>query len=459
MSKALRFLVGMGQGYMNASAAQEKAKKEQEVQDLRNQLTRMQIDGAQIDLDNKKALATAGEDRTAALNEPVDGMGPSAMVVGKNGMAGAQSFAPEDTQGAQSYAASQNTPEAKQGRTVSALAKMDPVKAIDYKAKAVELARQAEGEGMMDFVRYNFADAPSVEDIDAGKVKVSPVVGLEDFNKVGKWKVPEGAQRQWFNQDLGNGRKVQDFRIIGPDGKPIAGGFSGRAVEGLFGMTAKEREAMADGRAKDAAAGRREDRRLSLAESETESQNEYRAGMVRNGATKLEGAQDLKMPEAVKLQIDGLDNEIKALDGVLSPTPADKARRIDLTNKRNAVLSQYMPGSGGAQQPDPLGWRGQSTPAGAPAAAPGDARQPMDESTALSILQNEYGGNPAMAASDVQSIQAELAKKGLTAENRMVLQDRLRVAMAAASVKRAQPTKPRIAPMQAPQQGGAQGSW
>lgn len=128
---------------------------------------RAEAEQARKDRDELRQL---GADVQPVIKEAAGGMGPSAVMVGK------QAYGTEGA--AQAAADKFNAPEAKIARQQGALisqgrpdAAMDlGEKSMKYAAMSKKLSDAMKAEGIGDFIDSNMMAAPRVEDIEAGKV-------------------------------------------------------------------------------------------------------------------------------------------------------------------------------------------------------------------------------------------------------------------------------------------------
>lgn len=246
----MQFLSGLLQGGLAQHQRNQTMERDKLQQEQIDKIRQMQIDKMQAEVQDQKDLRLATAPVVAEVNAPGDGMGPSANMVGAmGGPKTAYGTSPEQTQQAASMVDTMNKPEAVAQRRDAVL-----MRTPEGEEKALRLselrrshAKAIETEGAMDFVNQNFQAAPSIEDIESGKAGAFQLSGIEGFNKTGKLKIPEGATGKWQVLDLGNGRKVPDFMVVGADGKPLSP-MSGRTMEAINGMSLKEREALADSR-------------------------------------------------------------------------------------------------------------------------------------------------------------------------------------------------------------------
>lgn len=108
--------------------------------------------------------------------------------------------------------------------------------------KLREAAKMAETEGVGTFLDANLNAAPSVADIESGKAGQFHLQGVDAFNASGKARLPEGTRGQWVVLTAPDGRKVSDFRLVGPDGQPVDGGVSARRMAAGLYMNRAEME-------------------------------------------------------------------------------------------------------------------------------------------------------------------------------------------------------------------------
>lgn len=250
MLRALSSMGSFAGGFMEGLDDNERRARRKKLEDQQSEVQALQLEGLKSQAQDQKDLRLATAPVVAEVNAPGDGMGPSANMVGAmGGPKTAYGTSPEQTQQATTMAEAMNKPEAVAQRRDAVL-----MRTPEGEEKALRLselrrshAKAIETEGAMDFVNQNFQAAPSIGDIESGKAGTFQLNGIEGFNKTGKLKIPDGAVGKWQVLDLGNGRKVPDFMVVGADGKPLSP-MSGRTMEAIHGMSLKEREALADSR-------------------------------------------------------------------------------------------------------------------------------------------------------------------------------------------------------------------
>jgi len=250
MLRALSSMGSFAGGFMEGLDDNERRARRKKLEEQQSEVQALQLEGLKAQAQDQKDLRLATAPVVAEVNSPGDGMGPSANMVGAmGGPKTAYGTSPEQTQQAASMVDAMNKPEAVAQRRDAVL-----MRTPEGEEKALRLselrrshAKAIETEGAMDFVNQNFQAAPSIEDIESGKAGTFQLSGIEGFNKTGKLKIPEGSTGRWQVLDLGNGRKVADFMVVGADGKPLSP-MSGRTMEAIHGMSLKEREALADSR-------------------------------------------------------------------------------------------------------------------------------------------------------------------------------------------------------------------
>lgn len=190
----------------------------------RGKQLREQSDAAAQARKDRDELRQVGADVEPVIKEAAGGMGPSAVMVGK------QAYGTEGD--AQVAADKFNAPEAKIARQQGALiAQGRPdaslelgEKAMKYSAMSKKLSDAMKAEGIGDFIDGNMMSAPRVEDIEAGKAGVFDFnpEEVKKFNAVGgKVTIGAGQKGRWTTFALNNGRKVADFEVIDADGKPV----------------------------------------------------------------------------------------------------------------------------------------------------------------------------------------------------------------------------------------------
>lgn len=221
-----------------------------------------------------QALREAGADVEPVIKEAAGGMGPSAVMVGK------QAYGTEGD--AQAAADKFNAPEAKIARQQGALiAQGRPdaslelgEKSMKYSALSKKLSDAMKAEGIGDFIDGNMMSAPRVEDIEAGKAGVFDFnpEDVKKFNAVGgKLTIGEGQKGRWTTFALPNGRKVADFEVVDAGGKPVAP--SARAIQLIAQMTAQSREELGDKQFE-------QGKKISVAQQGVDIQRQYKDGML-----------------------------------------------------------------------------------------------------------------------------------------------------------------------------------
>lgn len=336
---------------------------------------------------DQQAQRAATADVEPVIKEASDGMGPSAVMVGK------QAYGNEAD--ADSAANAYNAPDAKIARLKGVfLNQANPSAAMDLEKSSIDMAayrRRAadviESEGINHFVDANLGAAPSVNDIESGKASTFDLSGVDDFNKQGgKLTIPEGSKGQWKVLTFDNGRKVADFQVIGPDGQPLSP-ISARTLQSIHAQSLSEREKQADSQFKEGAD-------IKLKRDELDARNRYWEGMVAAATTRADktGAGrtlEEKLPPGVRAEVAGIDEEIKSLatsvyngmssgnldasrtsidnpDGTKTPTNYGvmQSRLAALKMRRSALIQPYLGESNAT--PDPLGLRNDAAFSGQP---------------------------------------------------------------------------------------------
>lgn len=348
---------------------------------------------------DEQALREAGRDVEPVIKEAAGGMGPSAVMVGK------QAFGSEGE--AQTVADQQNTLQAKIQRQMGALISQGrPDTALDLDEKAMKhralsqkLDAAMKAEGISDFIDGNMVRAPRVEDVEAGKAGVFDFnpEDVKKFNAVGgKVTIGEGQKGRWTTFELPNGRKVVDFEVIDANGAPVAP--SARALQLIASMTASAREEHGDKQFSDG-------KRLGMQQQSIDIQKEYKDGMLQvaqnraqtyedgYGKTGKGGTGRDRMSEVDKEEFDLYKAEAEKInenimraeaDGTWEPSKnpyqfAMLQKREIALRKAQGILSRYRSADSGAEQPkaDPFGIRGK---VGGQTAAQGQSGAPMPES-------------------------------------------------------------------------------
>lgn len=348
---------------------------------------------------DEQALRDAGADVEPVIKEAAGGMGPSAVMVGK------QAYGTEGE--AQAVADQQNTPEAKIQRQMGALiAQGRPDTALDLDEKAMKhramsqkLNAAMKAEGIADFIDSNMVRAPRIEDVEAGKAGVFDFnpEDVKKFNAVGgKVTIGEGQKGRWTTFELPNGRKVVDFEVIDSEGKPVAP--SARSIQLIAQMSVQSRDELADKQFE-------QGKRISVAQQGVDIQRGYKDGMLAvaqdraqtyedgYGKTGKGGASRDKMSEVDKEEFDMHKAEAQKIkeaimraqaDGTWEPQNNESQRALMLqgelaSRKAQDILGRYRSAETGAGQPkaDPYGIRSK---VGGQPASQGQIGAPMPES-------------------------------------------------------------------------------
>lgn len=350
-----------------------------------------------------QALRDAGADVEPVIKEASGGMGPSAVMVGK------QAYGTEGE--AQAAADQQNTPQAKIQRQMGALiAQGRPDTALDLDEKAMKhralgqkLNAAMKAEGISDFIDSNMVRAPRIEDVEAGKAGVFDFNpdDVKKFNAVGgKVTIGEGQKGRWTTFELPNGRKVVDFEVIDAEGKPVAP--SARSIQFIAQMSAQSRDEIADKQFEQGL-------RLSIAQQGVDIQRDYKDGMLKvaqdradtyengYGKTGKGGAGRDKMSEVDKEEFDLHKSEAQKInenimraeaDGTWEPSknPSQLAllqRREIALRKAQGILDRYRSAdASGSEKPkaDPYGLRGKVGGSSGSAGPASQAGAPLPES-------------------------------------------------------------------------------
>jgi hypothetical protein len=387
------------------------------------------------------AAAKAREDLTARraatadvepiINAPGDGMGPSAVMVGKN------AYGTEKEAG--DAAAVYNSEDSKIARLKGVmLSQADPAGAmglekasLDMRATRQRAAKVIEDEGVNSFIDTNLGVAPSVADIEGGKTGLFDLQGSDTYNAVGKSKIPDGAKGRWKVMDYGNGRKEADFEVVGADGKPIAP--SARTLQSIHAMSAHERMQRADQQHQQGLTNARADREVDAKafylRSLAEKADKWQPGTGKGGSPFERMDQyDLEAYKSAVGRTKMIDEGIikATMEGTWDPAnnPAQRALLFQKAQQEHSaedILSRYADPSGAAGQrrSDPLGLFKNG-------AAPSNGRS--SETERATILKDEYSkaiaerdaappGSSAWtrAHANVQSISNELRGMGVAA--------------------------------------------
>lgn len=333
-----------------------------------------------------QALRDAGADVEPVIKEAAGGMGPSAVMVGK------QAYGTEGD--AQAAADKFNAPDAKIARQQGALiAQGRPDASLELGEKAMKhaalrqkLTDAMKAEGIGDFIDGNMALAPRVEDIEAGKAGVFDFnpEDVKKFNAVGgKVTIGEGQKGRWTTFALDNGRKVADFEVIDADGKPVAP--SARSIQLIAQMTAQSREELGDKQFE-------QGKKISVAQQGVDIQRQYKDGLLevaRDRAQTYEkgygrgGDPVERMHPADKLAHTEAAGEAKAIQQAILKSTAEGSwdpsqnpqqfallKQMELAQIRaSGVLSRYIQAEDAAPIPrsDPYGKRATIESAAPPA--------------------------------------------------------------------------------------------
>ena len=294
---------GAGMKKRMDDAAEAKADREFE----REERKRKRAEDAEV----RKAAA----DLPVTFNAPGDGMGPSAALAG-DGAYGTE----------QAAQAAVNSPEARIARQIGVLGAQGRTKeAFDLEKQKEEMLQmrkaitaRAQGEGLNEFVDDNFAMAPSVDDVKSGKVSMFDLQNVDQFNKTGKHKIPEGSRGRWKVQELENGREEVDFEVIGPDGKPVAP-YSARVMQFLANHSPEKRGDVKDKRFEQGV-------RLDLAQQGVDIQRDYKDGMVTAAQARASGGGSGNIEDAMspadKIMLNGLRSRAERIESAIATAQA-----------------------------------------------------------------------------------------------------------------------------------------
>lgn len=393
---------------------------------------------------DEQAIRDAGADVEPVIKEAAGGMGPSAVMVGK------QAYGTEGD--AQAAADKFNAPEAKIARQQGALisqgrpdAAMDlGEKSMKYAAMSKKLSDAMKSEGINDFIDGNMMSAPKVEDIEAGRA------GMFDFNPDevkkfnavgGKVTIGEGQRGRWTTFALPNGRKVADFEVVDADGKPVAP--SARSIQLIAQMTAQSREELGDKQYE-------QGKRISVAQQGVDIQRQYKDGILEvardraqtyengygRGGAGGKGRDPIeRMHPADKLAYTEAAGEAKSIQQAILKSTAEGSwdpsqnpqqfallQQMEMAKRRaNGVLSRYSQpeeaAPGGAPLSDPYGIRGSIEASSPPAfdvrGDPAAFRKKLDGKVDASVLAAFDAKYPQANKKPAQpSAQAEAGKGG-----------------------------------------------
>lgn len=217
MSKsAIAFLTGLGAGYMTQNDKNKKQSQDDEDRALRNKASQLQIDAAEQQISDKRALRQAAA--PIAMTEGAGGMvKPDTMDNRDVGLPenaelpneglnkGAYSVAGKtfaDPISANAELATQNAPEARSKRVMTALSGIDPLKALD-----AEHTQTQRGRETIKFTQEQETYAKKLKDegaIDALKaLRVGDGAGMvAAFNKSGQYKIEGEPQIKAEQRDI-----------------------------------------------------------------------------------------------------------------------------------------------------------------------------------------------------------------------------------------------------------------
>ena len=292
-----------------------------------------------------------------------------------------------------------------QGRGMQAMAEEQA--AMDMKKRRAEYLKEIEAEGLMDFVKGNFVSSPSVADIQAGKSKLFDLAGVDVFNKVGKAQIPDGSRGEWITLDLGNGRVIPDFRVVGADGKLVSP-MTGRNIEAIYGMSSKEREALADNRFETG-------KRLAfMGQQQVETR---RHNLAMEGTS---GGQE-RLPKVEEIRLNGIQKRLSEINEELSFGAVKKGsgeaqalilERAQLTDQQRKIFARYTSDRSEAVGPIPElnakrsgSNRGPLTGDGKVYEAPA-VMEDRQRSAGYTTLQSKYGGDIARAQVAVKQLHS-----------------------------------------------------
>lgn len=384
----------------------------------------------ELELADQKELRHVAAIQEPVIKEAADGMGPSAVMVGKD------AFGTEKE--AQGYADKMNTPEARINRQRDALigqGKAADGMALEKGAIGLDSLRRTAAkvmrdEGVNDFIDANFARAPSVEDVKAGKAGLFDLTGIDKYNAVGADKIPEGTKGRWKVMKLANGRELVDFEAVDPSGNSISGPLSARVFQMIRNQTPLDREKTADTQFK-------EGREYELRREQLDAQKAYwdklgaaaetRADKASSGGGKGGSLFD-RMDEADKIRLQGLKERATRLETAMAnaqangnwdpQSPSAKqmlAQMADIETQADRIISAY--GTKASNKPaSDLGLFGNDKPAQAPQGGAGDGseRFRMLRSQLAQVLAERDRQQPGSAehrrlSADVQALYGEIS--------------------------------------------------
>jgi len=222
-------LQGGMDGYLKGTAyvkGQERDEEDKKFRQERRALMSEQMDrqrkewAATDAIEGAAAPATVQEKSFAA---PTTGPVEESPVVTRFDAAGAQF---SDRAQAEEAAKAHNAPLATMTRMRDAAASAGKV---DKAQQYGQLVKQLETEGFVDFHRANMPTGVTAEDIKAGKVPEAEVKGLDKFNGLGGFKIPEGSKVRYVVDELGR----PDYMVVDKDGKQVTN-FTGNTLERMY---------------------------------------------------------------------------------------------------------------------------------------------------------------------------------------------------------------------------------
>ncbi len=334
-------------GYQKGKNEAEDREAERIRQEQEARLRDANIQSAQLELQRKQQdVNDQALIRSAGMNVSPESADAGPMPEGQNFRVAGQGFA--DAGQAQAAASAMNSPEAKTARRLGVLRTINPEQADKEEKSGMELQKYRhdftkgmEDEGTMSFIDQNMGQAPSVEDIKAGKAGNFQLSGVDTFNKVGAVKIPAGATGKWQVLKLPNGREVADFVVNGEDGKQFYP-MSARTLQAIHGMTLAEREGKADTEFKQGADIEHQRGMLGVAEKNAATNEEFRKDQIRIAGMKVAAAGVGSEPTVSLKDLREFEDEAnKRVTEIFQPKEgADQNERAGLGAARNAMVAK-----------------------------------------------------------------------------------------------------------------------
>lgn len=347
-------------GYQRGKNEADDREAERLRQQQEAQLRDANIQSAQLELQRKQQdVNDQALIRGAGMNVSPESSDAGPMPEGQAYRVAGQGFA--DASQAQAAATAMNTPEAKTAKLLGVMRQIDPVKAIDFEKANIgltkdqhALADELHKNGFNHLYTANMSARPSEADLTSGTAPSTfDLKGVDEFNKTGDYKIPQGSKGKWVVQTLPSGQKVVDAVVVGPDGSQVHESSMNQLAD-LYNRSYDERQKAYDQQFRDGAQIAYNKGMLGVAQQNSATMERDRRDRAR-ALFQKNGLFD-RMDEIDKLRLQSVQSQIARLDAEMAKdtwnpdSPGGihaKESMARLTDQLNKIISSYDPKAAG----------------------------------------------------------------------------------------------------------------